>query len=326
MNIMLDEGAVLPTRAEWLNCVCAVCGKRFHRKPSHIAGYRKNYCSRECHYKDKHEYMSGEKNHQFGLKGSANASWKSDVKESRHGYTQIRCLDHPFADSEGFVLEHRLVAEQYLLTSENSVEIDGKKYLRKDFVVHHINFDRKDNRPENLRVMTSREHQMLHARLNPHEQDKKTGRFVKMNPEIIRIKKVTSTAKIPEKKTSGAAGYDLFADIDEPVMIFPHETVVVYSGIAFEIPKNYFGAIYARSGIATRLGIRPATCVSVIDSDFRGNVGLPLHNDSEKTVVVQPGERVSQIVFQEVTPTELELADDLTETERGNGGFGSTGA
>ena len=144
-------------------------------------------------------------------------------------------------------------------------------------------------------------------------------------PEVVKVKRVSETAIIPERSSLGAAGFDLYADIAEPVTIKPHETVVIQSNIAFEIPKNYFGAIYARSGLSTRSGLRPATCVSVIDSDYRGSVGLPLHNDSNMERVVNPHERVAQIVFQEALNVELELVDKLDDTERGANGFGSSG-
>ena len=308
----------------WNNCKCDVCGKGFHRKPSQIAKSRKHYYSVACHAAAKALLMRGAGNHQYGLKGSANASWKSDMKETRYGYIAVRCPEHPFRDKSGFVLEHRLVAEEYLLTDGNSVEIDGKKYLKQDYVVHHKNFDRMDNRPENLAVLSHAEHQRLHLSLNMNERNEK-GQFEKEAQEIVKVKRVTKTAVVPERKSIGAAGFDLYADITEPVVIRPGKTALIYSGIAFAIPKNYFGAIYARSGLATLRGLRPATCVSVIDSDYRGNVGLPIHNDSDKERTIMPHERIAQIVFQKALIPELEVVSSLEETERGDNGFGSTG-
>lgn len=306
------------------NCKCDVCGKEFYRKPSHIKKSKGHYCSQECHYKAKAEYMRGSGNHQFGLKGSKNASWQSDIKESRYGYIMIRCLWHPFRGKDDFVFEHRLVAERFLLTDENSVEINGKKYLNPLLDVHHKNFDRKDNRPENLEILTRSEHKRFHALLNQNRRNEK-GQFVKDEPNKIKVKRVTDTAIVPERKTIGAAGYDLYADTAEPVTIRPHETELIFSGIAFAIPKNYFGAIYARSGLSISSGLRPATCVSVIDSDYRGNVGLPIHNDTDTERVIAPHERVAQIVFQKALIVDLEIVDELDKTERGSNGFGSSG-
>lgn len=317
MNIQHDES--------WYNMTCPVCGKKFHLKPCAVKRFKRHFCSKECFYKEKVNDMSGENNHQYGLKGSKNASWKSDTKVSKYGYVQDRVLDHPFHDKHGFVFRHRLVAEKYLLTPENSVEIEGKRYLKKEYEVHHKNFDRMDNRPENLQVLTHKQHKQIHNKLNPNTRNIETGRFEKEKREIIKIKRVTETAIIPEKQSIGAAGFDLYVDSDVPVEIKPHETVMLYSGIAFQIPRMYYGLIYARSGLSTKQGLRPATCVSVIDSDFRGNVGLPIHNDSDETRVIQPHERVAQIIFEKAIIVEFNVVDKLDETERGEGGFGSTG-
>lgn len=308
----------------WNNCTCPICGKKFHLKASHVKTAKNHYCSRKCFYEAKKEYMKGKGNHQFGLKGSKNASWKSDRKLSRYGYIQVRCLDHPFRDKQDWVFEHRLVAEEYLLTPENSVEIDGKRYLSPNYQVHHKNFDRLDNRPENLEVITPEEHMRIHTKLNPISHDE-MGRFKKQEPELIKVKRVTESAVIPQRQSIGAAGFDLCADIAEDVEIPPHGFSMIYSGIAFEIPHNYFGAIYARSGLATRQGLRPATCVSVIDSDYRGNVGLPMFNDSSSVRVIHPKERIAQIVFQKALMVDLVQVDSLSDSERGNNGFGSTG-
>ena len=180
------------TDTEWYNCECPICGCLFHLKNSHLAIRKyKPCCSRECSAKFRSVLlMNGEHNHQYGLKGDKNASWKSDRRLSRFGYWQIRCLDHPFRDDGDFVLEHRLVAEKFLLNDENSVEINGKKYLSPDYVVHHIDFDRKNNSVDNLMVMTKSEHQSFHAKLNPPETDPKTGRFISRD-DLLKAKKIS---------------------------------------------------------------------------------------------------------------------------------------
>ena len=309
---------------EWFNCECPICGKKFHLKPSQKAKGHTHYCSRECHRKAKTIYMRGEGNHQYGLKGSKNATWKSDKMKSGYGYIMIRVLDHPFREKGDFVFEHRLVAEKYLLTPENSIEIDGKLYLRPEYEVHHKNFDRTDNRPENLEVLTRKQHKQIHNRLNPNARNEK-GQFVKSPVQKIKVKRVTETAIVPERLSIGAAGFDMYVDSENPIIIKPRETIVLHSGIAFEIPRNYYGAIYARSGLATKLGLRPATCVSIIDSDYRGEVRLPIYNDSDEARTISPHERVAQIIFQEAVFVDIEIVDHLEDTERGTGGFGSTG-
>ena len=308
----------------YLNCECPICGKWFHLKPSAVRKAKNHYCSKKCHYEAKKTYMSGEGNHQFGIKGKENATWKSDKRLSRYGYIQVRVLDHPFRDYEDFVFEHRLVAEQYLLDEKNSVEINGKRYLADGYVVHHKNFHRTDNRVENLAVMTKTEHSKLHTKLNPREKDARNGRFLN-DTEFVRIKRVTETARMPERKSNGAAGFDLYVDSAKEIVIAPHSTVMIGSGIAVEIPKMHAGLIFARSGISTKEGLRPATCVSVIDSDYRGEIGLPMHNDTDYERVIHPYERVAQMIVSPVVIPKLILVDNLDETERGSNGFGSSG-
>lgn len=141
----------------------------------------------------------------------------------------------------------------------------------------------------------------------------------------VKVKKVSETAILPTKATEGSAGFDLYADIDKEALIHPHDTLLLSTGLAFEIPKGYFGAIYPRSGISSKRGVRLANCVGVIDSDYRGVVGLPMHNDCDSSRYVKPHERVAQIIFQKYDEVELIETNELSETDRGTGGFGSTG-
>ncbi len=141
----------------------------------------------------------------------------------------------------------------------------------------------------------------------------------------IRIKKLSDTAGIPERGSSSAAGYDLRADVQEPVIVAPHETRMIPTGLSLEIPEGYFGGIFARSGLAAREGLRPSNCVGVVDSDYRGPVMVALHNDSEEARTVDPYERIAQLIILPFLAAEFELCEELAETVRGKGGFGSTG-
>lgn len=141
----------------------------------------------------------------------------------------------------------------------------------------------------------------------------------------VRFRRTSSLAHIPTRGSEKAAGYDLYAAVSEPVRIEPHQTVSIDTGLQFEIPDGYFAAIYARSGIASREGLRPANCTGVCDSDYRGNYIVALHNDSERTRIVEPGERIAQMVVIPYLPVAFEEAETLSETDRGAGGFGSTG-
>ena len=141
----------------------------------------------------------------------------------------------------------------------------------------------------------------------------------------VKYKKLTVTAKEPTRGSMRAAGYDLYADTSNDIMMFPGEVVEFFTGIAMEIPDGYFGAVYPRSGLATKMGLRLANCVGVIDSDYRGNIGVPLHNDSRRPVVVKAHERIAQMMIIKNPDIVLYETTELTDTERGAGGFGSTG-
>lgn len=140
----------------------------------------------------------------------------------------------------------------------------------------------------------------------------------------IRLKRLSETAILPSRGSSEAAGYDLYADIEE-TRILPGETKKIPAGISVEIPSGYFGGIFARSGLSTKEGLRPANCVGVVDADYRGPVMVALHNDSDVERVITPGEKIAQMVIMPFLAVEFEEVEDLSDTERGEGGFGSTG-
>ena len=139
----------------------------------------------------------------------------------------------------------------------------------------------------------------------------------------IKIKKLDPKAVIPTKGSDAAAGVDLYAP--RALVIHPGSNEVINTGLAIEIPNGYFGAIFARSGMATRKGLRPANCVGVIDSDYRGEIIVVLHNDTDIIRPVQEGDRIAQLVILPYEKIEFSEVEELTDTERADGGFGSTG-
>lgn len=141
----------------------------------------------------------------------------------------------------------------------------------------------------------------------------------------IKVKKIRNDATIPTRGSEYAAGYDLYACLDSSIWIPAHETVKIPTGLAMELPLFTFGAIFARSGLATKQGLRPANCVGVCDSDYRGEYIVALHNDSDEPKLVIPGERIAQLVVLPFVNINFLEVDELKETERGEGGFGSTG-
>ena len=143
----------------------------------------------------------------------------------------------------------------------------------------------------------------------------------------IQITKLRESARLPHRGSAFAAGYDLYAAPADgnPIEIAPHTTAMVGTGLAMAIPAGYFGGIFARSGLASKQGLRPANCVGVIDADYRGECTVALHNDTDTPRVIRPGDRIAQLVILPFLAAEFEDADTLSETDRGAGGFGSTG-
>lgn len=144
----------------------------------------------------------------------------------------------------------------------------------------------------------------------------------------VNIKKLNSKANIPTYGSTEAAGLDLYALIENEtssLFIPSSATVKINTGIAIEIPKGYFGAIYARSGLSIKNGLRPANCVGVIDNDYRGEIIVALHNDSSEDYIINNGDRIAQIVITPYLTIEPNEVAELSDTERDEGGFGSTG-
>lgn len=146
-----------------------------------------------------------------------------------------------------------------------------------------------------------------------------------MEATKVKVKFLSDRAKMPTCGSKYSAGFDLYSICDDVVRIAPHETIKMKTGISMEIPEGYGGFLYARSGIATKRGLRPANCTGVIDADYRGEICVALHNDSDIMQFVEPGERIAQLVIAPYLKVEFEEADELSMTVRGDSGFGSTG-
>ena len=141
----------------------------------------------------------------------------------------------------------------------------------------------------------------------------------------IKVKKLSPDAVLPSYGSAFAAGADLRACTKEPITIEPHDTKMIGTGLAMEIPEGYMGLIFARSGIASKRGLAPANKVGVVDSDYRGEFMVALHNHSSEPQSVDAGERIAQLVIVPYMSAAFEEAEELSETVRANGGFGSTG-
>lgn len=141
----------------------------------------------------------------------------------------------------------------------------------------------------------------------------------------IKIKKMYADTKVPTYGTARAAGADLYAVLKEPVTITPNETKVIPTGVSLEIPDGLVGLVYARSGLSCKQDLAPANKVGVIDSDYRGEVMVYLHNHGVQARTVQNGDRIAQIVFTPYVQANFQVVDELDTTDRGAGGFGHTG-
>lgn len=141
----------------------------------------------------------------------------------------------------------------------------------------------------------------------------------------LNIKKLNENATLPTRGSEYAAGWDLYANLEEPLILQPGQLAKISSGIAIELPENTFGGVFARSGLSTKKGLRPANCVGVVDEDYRGPVIVPLYNDSENPAIIEPNERIAQLIILPYINCTINEVEELSTTERAEGGFGSTG-
>lgn len=144
----------------------------------------------------------------------------------------------------------------------------------------------------------------------------------------IKVKRICEEAKLPTRGSEKAAAYDVYAclpDENALVTIMPHQTILIGTGLRMAPPEGFYVGVYARSGLSSKEGLRPANCVGVIDEDYRGEYLVAVHNDSEVTRSIRHGDRIAQILLQKRYDMDFEEVDELDTTGRGEGGFGSTG-
>ena len=141
----------------------------------------------------------------------------------------------------------------------------------------------------------------------------------------INVKKLNDAASLPHHGSEDAAGYDLYSINEQPCTILPGETEIFDTGLAFEFPQGTFGAVVSRSGLSIKRGVRVENCIGIIDADYRGPVKVALHNDSQEPQVIDPRERIAQLILMPFIPMDFNEVSELNTTDRGEGGFGSTG-
>lgn len=305
------------------NTVCSCCGTPMYIKPSALKKAKTHTCSRECHIDMCKKRMTGKNNHQYGLRGHLNASFKGDIlqkKNNRQIDTVVYMPHHPFANKSGRVKIHRLLVEanHERYRHEYFIEIDGSYYLKKHLVVHHIDGNHYNNDISNLDVMTVAEHRRVHNMMRPQKKHEKTGRFVSSKLRI-KFRKLKPNAKKPYQATRGSAGFDLYStDVERTLLTEKHNL-----GIAVQIPEGYVGLLFPRSSCA-KTGKWMGNSVGVIDSDYVGELSAVFYT-REGAESYEVGDRVAQLLVIPTPHIEWKEVDELTPTERGSGGYGSTG-
>lgn len=306
------------------NCQCVVCGKNFHLKESRVRKIKSGItCSRKCSSEHRRNIMKGENNHQYGLRGSKNSSFIGN-KTLIDGYVMVYVgLSYHGANSSGRIREHRYVINENaeLFDAKYFDIVDGKKYLKDEYDVHHINHITFDNRLSNLAILTRGEHSRLHnakKQIIRSEIGKIKGYVYK--EDVMDVKLKLFGGKVPEFKTDQAACADCFAN--EKVCIKPGNRTLVKLGIGLELGLGYEAVIRPRSGMS-KSGIDVA--IGTIDADYRGEIKANVINNSTEDFNIDIGDRICQIAIRKTEDVKFVEVDELSVTERGDGGFGHTG-
>ena len=309
------------------NCECVVCGKKMYVRPNRLKRTKHGItCSLECSSKNRSGWFKGENNHQYGLKGELNASFKSYKRINNAGYVTVYTPEHPFHNYQGRVLEHRLVVEQHsdMYDDKYFVVINGKKYLMPCYDVHHINEIVTDNRPENLRIVTTAEHRKIHNENKVLVHNRK-GRIIAFLEKGVPIPigiKLYGDGITPVRKTTGSSCFDCYAHLLKPVVIKPGTREKIPLGFGLELPLCYEAIIRPRSGLSLQ-GIDEI--VGTIDEDFKSEISAILVNNSGNDFTVNNGDRVCQLAIRRYEKFSFVIVDELSKTDRGENGFGSTG-
>lgn len=303
------------------NCKCFVCGKGIYVRPGRIikSKEKKFTCSIDCGKKVRSMMMKGEKNHQYGLKGKLNSSFKGTKKYNT--YISFYMPGHPF-NVGGYVLEHRYIVEKnfFLFDKKYFIEINGCYYLLPEIEVHHKDENKYNNSIDNLIPLTKSEHRKIHYKNYSIIRDNK-GRVVNFLRNI-RIK-IYEGGRIPTKATKGSNGWDCYARVNETITLGKGDRCIVKLGFALALPKNYFADIRGRSGLS-RDGIDIS--LGLIDSDYRGEISACVINNSKSNFEITNGLKICQLVISKsVTNVKVKIVNELPKTERGSNGFGSSG-
>ena len=300
------------------NYKCDVCGKDFYLRPITLSKFRTHCCSQECQNILRTKRMSGEGNHQFGLKGYLNSSYLADWKVTNYGYLALRVPNHPFRRHDDYILAHRLVVEEYLKQydpgSEHLITVDGKVVLSPDVIVHHKDENKLNNSLNNLQIKTHEEHVSEHN-LERDYVRKKDGTFASVSY------KTTKEGSL-KRAYRRDAGQDIFSS--EGKTIYPDSCEVVGTSTCISVPEGYVGLVWSRSSLSVLHNIEVGA--GCIDSGYTGELKVVLYNHGNTKYEVKCGDKIAQLLTIPVSLRDYEVTDSLEESERSSGSFGSTGA
>lgn len=297
------------------NTTCQVCGTQFYKRPYALAKDSSHCCSIKCQNTLRTSRMRGEGNHQYGLKGELNSSFKGDWYITNYGYLVIKSYNHPFKRYDGSILAHRVVLEEYLKQndpgSEHLIVVDDRLVLSPDVVVHHKDGNKLNNSIENLEIMYKGDHTRYHNFDLEYERQ--------WDGSFKRVAYRKSGKGFLTKAHIADAGRDILSS--EETIIYPDSWGKVSTGLQISIPIGFVGLIWSRSGLSLKRGIEVGA--GCIDSGYTGEILVVLYNHSRDPFKVSPGDKIAQLL---VVPISLESfeGDASRLTERGSRGFGST--
>lgn len=296
------------------NTICDVCGTEFYKRPKHKIESRTHCCSHSCQNILRKERMSGSGNHQFGLKGELNSSFKKDYRISSWGYLLIREASHPLRMHNDFVFAHRLLYENYLLDndsgSEYLIEVDGRLVLDPAVVIHHLDGNKLNNSISNLGIMDLGDHSAMH---NVNMERNADGTFK-------CIRGLVKEGKL-ERAFSHDAGQDVYSN--ESTLITARSSSIISTNLYIQVPEGFVGLLWSRSGLSFKHGIEVGA--GCIDSGYTGEIKVKLFNHSDRDYQVNVGDKIAQLLTIPISLENYRKSDQLPDTTRGTLGFGSTG-
>ena len=300
-----------------ISTVCPVCSVAFLVRPTRLRRSKNVCCSRECSSILRKTTMKGSNNHQYGLRGSLNSTWKSDVGITNLGYLAQNQHTNCTSRHDGSVLVHRSIVEEHLKLNDADSDylstVQGQHRLSQSVDVHHIDENKLNFKLANLLITTRGEHTSMHNKMSPVLKGN-DGRF-------ISTYKTDDGHETLTKKNNSDAGLDIHSA--EDVTIKAGGSTLISTKLSMAIPEGFAGLIWSRSGLSVKNRIEVGA--GCIDAGYRGEVKVHLYNYGTEDFEVSVGDRIAQLLTVPLALGLYEQAQELPEADRGNNGFGSSG-